>query len=265
MNNNLKFSIIIPNYNKEEYIKDCLESIFSQSYKNYEVIVIDDESTDNSLDVIKKFDIKLFHTNRKRAGGARNKGIENATGDYLIFLDSDDYFTNNTVLEKLAKSINNEDIIFLNYTRDDFGKTNIVKEEKEDISIKIEKTRNLGCPTKCFKKELLEDIRFPESKRYEDINFALEAMCKANTYTFFEESFFTYRKVPTSNTTTEISSEAMIDILEELIKMYRLCTKYPKYKINILNRIKKDKLSTRLDILNHLIEFDENKFYDYFN
>lgn len=265
MNNNLKFSIIIPNYNKESYIKECLDSIFNQTYKNFEVIVIDDGSTDNSLDIIKNFDIKLFHTNRKRAGGARNKGIENATGDYLIFLDSDDYFSNENVLEKLANTINNEDIIFLNYTRNDFGKTAIIKEEIEDISIKIEKTRNLGCPTKCFKKELLDNIRFPESKRYEDINFALEAMCKANTYTYFKDSFFTYRKVEESNTTAEISADTMIDILEELIKMYKLCTKYPKYKINILNRIKKDKISTRLDILNHLIEFDENKFYDYFN
>ena len=90
-------------------------------------------------------------------------------------------------------------------------------------------------------------------------------MCKAETFAYFEDSFFTYRKVPTSNTTTEVSGDAMIDILEELVKMYRLCIKYPKYKQNILNRIKKDKLSTRLDILNHLIEFDENKFYDYFN
>ena len=90
-------------------------------------------------------------------------------------------------------------------------------------------------------------------------------MCKATSFAYFEDSFFTYRKVPTSNTTTEITGDAMIDILEELVKMYRLCTKYPQYKLNILNRIKRDKLNTRLDILNHLIEFDENKFFDYFN
>ena len=164
-----------------------------------------------------------------------------------------------------GNQITNEDIIFLNYTKDKYGEICIIKEEKEDIAQKIENTKNLGCPTKCFKKELLEGIRFPEAKRYEDINFALEAMCKAETFGYFEDSFFTYRKVPTSNTTTEITADAMIDILEELVKMYRLCTKYPKYKINILNRIKKDKLNTRLDILNHLIEFDENKFFDYFN
>lgn len=265
MENKNRFSIIIPNYNKEEYVRETLESIFNQTYKNFEVIVVDDGSTDKSIEIIKEFDIKLFHTNRKRAGGARNVGIDNATSDYIIFLDSDDYFTNNTVLERLNNLINGEDMIFLNYTKDKFGEVMIIKEEKEDISVKIENTKNLGCPTKCFKRELLEGIRFPEAKRYEDINFALEAMCKATSFAYFEDSFFTYRKVPTSNTTTEITGDAMIDILEELVKMYRLCTKYPQYKLNILNRIKRDKLNTRLDILNHLIEFDENKFFDYFN
>lgn len=265
MENKNRFSIIIPNYNKEEYVRETLESIFNQTYKNFEVIVVDDGSTDKSIEIIKEFDIKLFHTNRKRAGGARNVGIDNATGDYIIFLDSDDYFTDNIVLERLNNLINGEDMIFLNYTKDKFGEVMIIKEKKEDISVKIENTKNLGCPTKCFKRELLEGIRFPEAKRYEDINFALEAMCKATSFAYFEDSFFTYRKVPTSNTTTEITGDAMIDILEELVKMYRLCTKYPQYKLNILNRIKRDKLNTRLDILNHLIEFDENKFFDYFN
>lgn len=265
MKKQYKFSIIIPNYNKEEYVRETLDSIFNQTYKNIEVIVVDDGSTDKSIEIINEFDVKLFHTNRKRAGGARNVGLDNATGDYILFLDSDDYFTDNTVLEKLNNLINDEDIIFLNYTKDKFGEVTIIKEEKEDISVKIENTKNLGCPTKCFKREILEGIRFPEAKRYEDINFALEAMCKAQSFAYFEDSFFTYRKVPTSNTTTEITGDAMIDILEELVKMYRLCTKYPQYKLNILNRIKRDKLNTRLDLLNHLIEFDENKFFEYFN
>lgn len=261
----IKFSIIIPNYNKEEYVRDTLDSVFNQTYKNLEVIVVDDGSTDNSINIINEYNVKLLHANRKRAGGARNIGIDNATGDYIIFLDSDDYFTNEFVIEKLASTINGEDLIFLAFTRDKFGKVYDVIEEHEDISKKIENTKYLGCPTKCFKNSLLDNIRFPEEKRYEDIIFTLEAMCKAESYGYFDESFFTYRSVPNSNVTSEISSDTMIDILEELIKIYRLCNKYPKYKINLLNRIKKDRLNTRLDVLNHLIEFNENKFFDYFN
>ena len=231
-----KFSIIIPNYNKEDYVEETLNSIFNQTYKNYEVIVIDDASSDNSIEKIKNYDVKLFHTNRKMAGGARNVGLDNATGDYILFLDSDDYFTTPTVLEELNNLIKDEDMIFLNYTRDDFGQIKLMEEPKNSL----------------------------EEKRYEDINFTLEALCKTQKYTYFENSFFTYRKVPTSNTTTEIKDDTMIDILEELVKMYRLCIKYPKYKLNILNRIKKDKLKERLEILNHSIEFNENKFFEIF-
>lgn len=265
MTNKIKFSIIVPNYNKEEYINDCLSSIFNQTYTNYEVIFIDDGSTDKSVEIAKNYNVNLLHTKHTHAGGARNKGLEIATGDYIIFLDSDDYFTTNSVLEKLANQINDEDIIFLNYTRDDFGKTSLVEETNNDISYIIENTKNLGCPTKCFKRTILEGLRFPECKRYEDINFALEAMCKAQKYTFFQDSFFTYRKTASSNTTTEVTGDAMLDILEELVKMHRLCLKYPKYKINLINRIKRDRLKDRLDILEHLIEFDENKFKEYFN
>ena len=265
MENKIKFSIIIPNYNKGEYIEEALNSVLNQTYQNYEVIVVDDGSSDNSLEIINNFSVKLLTTNRAMAGGARNKGLREASGDYIIFLDSDDYFTDNFVLEKLNNLIHDEDLIFLNYTKDNFGDKSLVQEEKEDISIKIENTTNLGCPTKCFKKEILDGIRFPEYKRYEDINFTLEALCRVKSYVYFEESFFTYRKVPISNTTSEVTADTMIDILEELVKMYQLCIKYPQYKLNILNRIKKDKLNTRLDILNHLIEFDENKFKEYFH
>lgn len=265
MKNNIKFSIIIPNYNKEKYIEECLNSVFYQTYTNYEVLFIDDNSTDKSVEIAKNYNITLLHSNQRHAGGARNIGLENATGDYIIFLDSDDYLTTNDVLEKLANHINDEDIIFLNYTKNDFGKISFIEEANQDISYIIENTRNLGCPTKCFKKTIIQDIRFPECKRYEDINFALEAMCKSNKYSFFKDSFFTYRKTEASNTTTEITGDVMIDILEELVKMYHLCLKYPKYKLNILARIKRDRLNDRLKIIEHLIEYNENKFKEYFN
>ena len=97
-----KYSVIIPNYNKEKYVKECLDSIFNQTLSKdmYEVIVIDDGSTDNSLDIIKNYDVKLLRTNRKRAGGARNVGIDAAQGEYIIFVDSDDYLYSNEVFEK---------------------------------------------------------------------------------------------------------------------------------------------------------------------
>ena len=106
------FSIIIPNYNEDKYIRECLESVFNQTYNNYEVIVVDDGSTDNSLDIIKDFNVKLYHSNGLHAGGARNLGLDNATGDYVVFLDSDDYFNNNNVLLELNNLIKDVEYTF---------------------------------------------------------------------------------------------------------------------------------------------------------
>ena len=112
-----KFSIIIPNYNEEKYIRKCLDSIFNQTIDNtkYEVIVIDDGSTDKSVDIITKYNVKLLNSNRLGAGGARNKGIDIAKGKYIILLDADDYLYKNNVLEKLDKELDNQDIVFVKY------------------------------------------------------------------------------------------------------------------------------------------------------
>ena len=94
------------------------------------------------IEKIKNYDVRLFHTNRKMAGGARNVGLDNATGDYILFLDSDDYFTTPTVLEELNNLIKDEDMIFLNYTRDDFGQVKLIKEPKNSLEKKNATTKN---------------------------------------------------------------------------------------------------------------------------
>lgn len=116
----MKFSIIVPIYNVENYILKCLESINNQSYTNYEVILVNDGSPDNSARIIKKFikDKNNFKYYNKENGGlsdARNYGLQYCTGDYLLFLDSDDYISNDLLLE-LNKAIekNNSDIIKYN-------------------------------------------------------------------------------------------------------------------------------------------------------
>ena len=107
----IKFSIIVPVYNTEQYLKRCFNSILSQTYKNYEVIVVNDGSTDDSLNLIRKYK-EFTCINQKNQGlsMARNNGIKKANGDYLIFLDSDDYISSE-LLEVLAKNIKNEDIL----------------------------------------------------------------------------------------------------------------------------------------------------------
>ena len=105
---NIKFSIIIPAYNGEKFIGECLDSIFSQTYKNLEVIVVNDCSTDNTLKVLEGYQqIKVFSTPvNSRQGAARNIGLDNCTGDYVLFIDADDALYVSDVLWKLAQKIN---------------------------------------------------------------------------------------------------------------------------------------------------------------
>jgi glycosyltransferase involved in cell wall biosynthesis len=106
-------SVVIPTYNSEDFIAKTLETLYSQTYNNYEVIVSDDGSTDNTVDVVRSF--FLQNSSRKKAlliskhegpGAARNKGIENASGDWVSFLDSDDLWNHNK-LELVARYIFN--------------------------------------------------------------------------------------------------------------------------------------------------------------
>ena len=106
-----KFSIIIPVHNVEKYLKKCLDSVMNQTYKNYEVIVIDDGSTDDSKKIAKKYKVNLIETEFVGVSEARNMAIKKAKGDYLVFLDSDDWW-DEELLEKLNESSeNNPDLI----------------------------------------------------------------------------------------------------------------------------------------------------------
>lgn len=101
------FSIIVPVYNVEHYLGECIDSVISQTYEDYEIILIDDGSTDNSGSICdlykKRFDnkIKVIHQKNGGLSKARNTGIFYAQGIYIIFLDSDDYFLDKNALSKI--------------------------------------------------------------------------------------------------------------------------------------------------------------------
>jgi glycosyltransferase involved in cell wall biosynthesis len=182
----IAISIVIPMYNSEETIIDSINSVLNQTYKNYEIVIVDDGSTDNSYIKVEEFiqknniaDVVLIKQNNNGPSAARNRGIEITRGKYIAFLDSDDTWHK----DKLLKQIN----ILEKYNVDLLGCTineNVYKNKGYiiDISFDMLLLKNyFSTPTVILKKEILKDIGvFDAKKRYsEDYNLWLRI---ANKY-----------------------------------------------------------------------------------
>ena len=114
--NDIKFSIIVPAYNVADYIGDCLDSILNQTYKNFEVLVVNDGSTDNTHNICEYYknkDSRILVFNKTNGGlsDARNYGMKRATGEYIVFIDSDDYIHTNSLEEFSKKLYGNPDVL----------------------------------------------------------------------------------------------------------------------------------------------------------
>lgn len=179
------FSVIIPNYNSEKWIERLMQSIKAQTFKDYEVVIVDDISTDCSLQIIENYlsdNIHLYVNNRKRYnGGTRNAGIEKAKGEYILFIDCDDYFYTNRAFEIIAEIIeldNKPDVVRLPYHY-------LVKRGEGDIILKentpeeLMKSVFIAPWTQCIKRDLI--VEFPENTLIEDVSWHIEQIDKVET------------------------------------------------------------------------------------
>lgn len=180
----MKFSIVIPSYNAAKYTEKLLNSILEQTYKNYEIIFVDDMSTDDSVKIAKRI-LKKPHKviplkSKRLSGGTRNVGICESTGDYVICIDCDDWLKDKKVLEDIANKLNNEDIMFLGY--DLYGKegTNILNIHTKEEALKCGFGANW---LKVVKRSLYMEHLLPEGTLYEDRLNHLELCIYANTFT----------------------------------------------------------------------------------
>lgn len=168
------FSIIIPNYNSEKWIAKLLESILNQTYKDYEIIIVDDMSTDNSIEIAKniirnKRPCKIIQLKEKRYnGGTRNVGVSEARGEYILFADCDDWFCNKDCLKRIADIIKqtHTDIVRLPYKAYINNTLATVRIKEKNLET-FAKSVFVAPWTKCVKRELF--IPFPENTLLEDV------------------------------------------------------------------------------------------------
>lgn len=225
----ITFSIIIPAYNSQQFIETTLSSVFNQTYKKYEVIVVDDCSTDNTYNILKKYDnIRLFKTpQNSRQGGARNLGLDNCRGKYVVFLDSDDTLYENTSLENLYKCIERNNFPDIIYTGMKFsGKRDMILLPNVDNSQKayrLAECKWANVVSICWSRNLLQknNIRFPENIRYEDVYFYFLGIEKSRSYSFGDFIFYNYNNRD-SSTTTSYTLDQSIDTIKIIGKLASL-------------------------------------------
>ena len=206
-------SIIVPIYNAEKYLKECLDSLVGQTYRNLEIILVDDGSKDKSgkiCDEYAKQDSRVIVIHKKNNGvsAARNSGIEKATGNWIAFVDADDWIQRNYI-ESFAHEIEPDiDIICCGYKRINGNKVEKVNNNQDIIVLNsmefIEKLLNVQngygfVHTKFFKKTAIDDIRFDTNLKVgEDALFNIEVASKIRKVKIINKSLYNYRISPES-------------------------------------------------------------------
>ena len=230
-----KISIIIPIYNSEKYLEKCLESVTTQSFKNIEILLINDGSTDNSLNICYKFEkkdsrIKIITKENSGVSGARNIGILNSVGEYIVFVDSDDYCQSN-MIESIIKNINENELLIFSYNKVmknkeinySAGKIDI---NKNNIEEKIVNEDRIGgyLWNKVFKSSIIKEnkIKFDSNITFcEDLLFVFEYVQKIEKIVYLEDTLYNYRIRKGSKTSNMFSKKniSMLNVYSSLIDL----------------------------------------------
>lgn len=223
-------SIIIPVYNVEQYLRDCLNSVVTQTYPDYEVICVNDGSTDGSLAILEEFQnkynqIKVISQQNRGLSGARNAGIRAAKGDYLFFLDSDDWIEPNT-LEILAQKQRGEDLVCFNGRRVfEDGRTEEPDSGIEETKLKgweyygkyalVRRKFHFVCSVlRLYRREYLLEHKlfFEEGIYHEDNLFTPFACYYAQTVKVIPDCLYIYR-IREGSITTTINFKRIKDLI----------------------------------------------------
>lgn len=232
----IKVSVIIPVYNVEKYISKCIESVLVQDLKDVEIILVDDGSTDHSVEIIDKYKmnfidrITVIHQKNTGQGGARNKGIDIAKGKYIFFLDSDDYIERNTLstLYNIAEKREVDLLLFNCKVVLENGHTvQYMKNYLPDGEWSLKTYPSLmfsliGPVCKLYNSNLIKGnkIYFPEHYFYEDVPFAFQVFLHTKKAVYVNENFYNYLMRVGSTMNND-----KVDRNLDIIKMFELVRK----------------------------------------
>lgn len=238
-------SVIIPVYNVRDYLRKCLDSVAAQTYKALEVIIVNDGSPDDSLEIALEYTARNPHFHcytieNRGQGGARTYGMEQATGDYIMFLDSDDYIAPNCVeaLTSAAESTGSDMVVANCYdVREDgsvlYAYKNVYKSAVTNLAQEPEILFNRVAPWgKLYKRELLEGLQFACRVWYEDMRLIPKIYLRASRVCYIEDSlvYYVQRSGSTMNNKNYRRNLEVIEAFEDLRGYFREQGVYEKYK-----------------------------------
>ena len=245
MNREPLLSVIVPVYNVEQYLARCVDSILAQSYENLEVIIVNDGSPDDSLQIALEYTAKYPHfrcytIENRGLGGARNYGMELAKGDYILFLDSDDYIAPDCVEIMVSAAEKTEcDIVVSNCydVREDgsvlLSYRNVYKNATTSLAEEPEILFNRVCAwAKLYSRELLEGLSYVSRVWYEDLRLTPKLYLRAKKITYVDDALFFYvqREGSIMNNRNYARNLEIIDAFEDLLGYYREQGVYDTYK-----------------------------------
>lgn len=258
----IKISFIVPVYNAEDFLHDCLNSILNQSLNEIEVICIDDGSSDNSLEIIKDFSgvddrIKVYSNEKnKGAGFTRNIGLKHAKGEFISFVDADDWIEED-FSEKLyahAKYTDSDLVLFNSIQHQDnnlvervYFPNNSFNEDYHDFVFNYEFNKNLVLNSffviwsKFYKRSFIQNFKFPDLSLFEDVLFHISSVLFAKKITYFPDFLYHYRRINAfSEQNFKVKSDKvflLLDIFDD-IKDFLIKNNFMgEFKVNFLNFI----------------------------
>ncbi len=271
-----KISVILPVYNVEKYVRKCLLSIVEQSYQNFEVLIVDDGSTDNFFKEIEDIvaenkNIKIYQKVNGGLASARNFGLEKANGDYILFIDSDDWIEKD-LFKTLVENLSDEDILIFNLGEYSNKERKIITDRRiKNIDKKLlqinegyiflDEVPN-GATIKIYKRSFIEknNFRFNEElKLYEDTYWDIITLINAKKVRFLDYVGYWYRVGRDGSLITDLSSEKN---KKYQLMIKELLLKLKDENISELVKIKLEILILRIEI--ELEEISKNFFKEEF-
>lgn len=284
------FSIVIPVYNVAPYLRECVDSVLAQEFTDYEIILVDDGSTDNSPNICDEYaethtQIKVIHKANGGLSDARNFGTKEAQGDYLMFLDSDDFWNGKNILFEIYNIIkeNNPDLIIHELSSFyDLEKIIPRKFKNEGIQkfsldfkndLKELVNNDIYYATACnkiIKTSIIKEnnIEFSKGKLHEDVAWCADIIPYVSSYSLYKKPFYYYRKEREGSLTVQIKPKNIIDLIDIISEKENLLSKingglsYLSYNyyiylnnINLLEEEQKQKYLKKLIELDYLLDY----------